>query len=143
MSEELKAKARRYIDETWNKGNLDVMNELHAPNVVRHQTPYADNVGRDAFRKFIADVRVSYPDFHITIEEIIAEGNTTMFRGTWEGTQSGISPATGIPGSGKKVKVPFCHVAHWVNGQAVEEWSVSDWMTFFQLLDYTPPQPKT
>ncbi len=142
MSEELKARHRRYMEEAWNKGNLDVLSETHAPNAVRHQTPYADAVGREALKKFIADVRVSYPDFHITIDEIIGEGNTTMVGGTWEGTQSGRSPATGIPGSGKKVKVPLWYVIHWANGQSVEEWSVSDWLTFYEQLGYTPPQPK-
>ncbi len=142
MSEELRAKARRYIDETWNKGNLDPLSELCAANYVRHHPPYPDIVGLEAFKQYMADVFASYPDFHVDIEEIIAEGDAAVIRGTWGGTQTGTSPSTGAPGSGKKVKVPLCIVIHWVNGQLVEEWEFSDWLSFFQQLDYTPPQPK-
>ncbi len=142
MSEELKAKMRRVIDEAWNKGNLDVLSELYAANYVRHRPPYPDIVGLEALKKHFADTRVSYPDFHVAEEELIGEGNTTIFRGTWGGTQTGTSPATGVPGTGRKVTVPNCTVTHWENGQEVEEWSVSDWLTFFQQLGYTPPQPK-
>jgi predicted ester cyclase len=144
MSEELKAKVRRVVDEAWHKGNLDVLSELYAANIVRHQPPYPDVVGLEALKKFFADVRVSYPDFRIVLEEVIAEGNTTVLRGTWGGTQTGTSPATGAPGTGKKVKVANCTVTHWVNGQGVEEWTLSDWLSFLQQLGYTltPPEPQ-
>ncbi len=142
MSEELKAKIRRLIDEAWNKGNLDVVDELCAANYVRHQPPYADIVGPEGFKKFMADVRATYPDWHITIDELIAEGNTTIMRYTWTGTQAGTSPATGAPGTGKKVKVTGFGLHQWVNGQVIEEVALNDWLTFFQQLDYTPPQPK-
>ncbi len=142
MSEDLKAKARRYMEETYNKGNLDVLHEFCAASFVRHQPPAPDRVGIEAVKKYMADVRVSYPDFHGDIEEIIGEGNTTVTRGFWGGTQSGPSPSTGAPGSGKKVKVAFCTVYHWVNGQLAEEWELDDWLAFFQQLGYTPPQPK-
>jgi predicted ester cyclase len=144
MSEELKAKMCRLVDEAWNKGNLDVLSELLAVNYVRHQPPYPDVVGLEALKKFIADVRVSYPDFRIDGEEVIAEGSTTVMRCTWGGTQTGTSPATGAPGTGKKVKVANCTVVHWVNGQGVEEWALSDWLSFLQQLGYTliPPEPQ-
>ncbi len=45
MSEELKAKARRIVDEAWHKGNLDVVHELCATSFVRHQPPAPDRVG--------------------------------------------------------------------------------------------------
>ncbi len=144
MSEELRAKARRYIDETWNKGNLDPLSELCAANYVRHHPPYPDIVGLEAFKQYMADVLASYPDFHVDIEEIIGEGNTTVMRGFWGGTQTGTSPSTGAPGSGKKVKVAFCTVFHWENGQVVEDWELSAYLDWLQQLGYTitPPQPK-
>ncbi len=134
MSEELKAKIRRVVDEAWNKGNVEVLTELYADNIVRHHPPYPDIVGLETLKKFIADVHTSYPDWHTAVEEIIAEGNTTVFRCTWGGTQTGISPTTGVPGTGKKVQVTNCTVTHWMNGQAVEEWDQSDYLGFLQQL---------
>ena len=51
MSEELKARFLRVVDDAWNKGNLEALDELHADNYIEHLIPAApDVVGLDAFR---------------------------------------------------------------------------------------------
>ncbi len=143
MSEDLKAKHRRLIEEGWNKGDMDVLSEIYAANIVRHRPPYPDMVGLEVVKKHVADVHVAVPDWHVAIEEIIAEGNITVMREFWGGTVTGTSPTTGFQGTGQKVKVPNCSMLYWVNGQVVEEWELSAYLGWLQQLGYTitPPEP--
>ena len=55
--EQLKANIRRVLDETWNKGNLEVLDELYATNIVRHFPPFPDLKGIEAYRERIKGIR--------------------------------------------------------------------------------------
>jgi len=133
MSEELKAKVDRWL-EAWNMGNLDILDEILAATFVHHRPPHPDIVGLEALKKHITAVRAAYPDWHITGDETIVEGNTSAVRGTWGGTLTGVSPAAGVAGGGKRVNVAYCSVSHWVNGRAVEELNYSDFLGLQQQL---------
>jgi len=141
--EELKEIARRVIEEAWNQGKMDVLDEQYATDYVYHRTPFPDIVGLEAFKQYITDNRSSYSDLHITIEEMIVEGNVVAMRGTYSGTQTGASPTLGIPATGKQITFKWCAVSHRVNGKTVEDWNYVDWLGFMKQLGFTiaPPQP--
>ena len=63
MSEDIKAKFRRVVDEAWNKGNLDTLDELHSAEYIEHRAPFPDVEGLGAFKQMVAGARTSYPDF--------------------------------------------------------------------------------
>lgn len=137
-AEQLKAAIREIIDEAWNRGNLEVMDRHYAPGYVRHKPPFPDIKGVAEARKFVADSRASYPDQHVTIHEMIAEGNKVVSRWTFEGTQIGESPTTHVGGTGKKVTFSGCNVTHWENGKIVEEWEFSDWLILLNQFGAIP-----
>ena len=56
--EQNKAVARRFIEEVWNQGRLDVADELLATNLINHQAAEPTK-GRDAFKKFVVDFRAA------------------------------------------------------------------------------------
>ena len=91
MPENMKAKFRRVVDEAWNKGNLDSLDELHSTDYVEHRPPFPDVVGLDAFKQTVAGAKLTCPDFHITIDELILEGDKLAVRFSWTGTHSGQS----------------------------------------------------
>ena len=62
MSDELKTKIKRAWEEAFNQGKMEGLDELVAPNWVRHKPPFPDIVGLDALKKYITDCRTSYPD---------------------------------------------------------------------------------
>ena len=102
LTEENKDIVRRTIEELWNKGNMAVADELHAANFVNHDpcgTP--ETVNLEAYKQGIIDTRTDFPDFHATIEEMIAEGDKVVTRWTCTGTHKGKSGAIDIarPGS--------------------------------------------
>ena len=76
MSEENKAIVRREIEELFNHtGNLDVAEEVYAPDFVGHDPTMPEDLhGMEAARQFAEGMRSAFPDLTCTIEEQIAEG---------------------------------------------------------------------
>ena len=126
----------------WNEGDLDAMDEFLDPDYVNHQPPFPDVVGRDAYKKYIADVRSSHPDAHLEIEEWIYQGDVSAARGTFRGTQTGPSPTTGAPPTGKEVNFVWCNFLRWVGDKVVEGWAYNDYLTMVQQLGIVSmPEP--
>ncbi|MCJ7582556.1 MAG: ester cyclase [Candidatus Aminicenantes bacterium] len=139
--EELKAKVRQEIDEAWNNGSLDVLDEFYSADFVYHVPPQPDIVGLEAYKQFIIENRIAYPDLKLTIKEIIVEGDTLAMRWTYEGTQDGPSPTLGIPATGKHVTFSGCVVGHQVDGKIVETWNYVDWLGLLTQLGFTITPP--
>jgi steroid delta-isomerase-like uncharacterized protein len=138
MSAELQTKIRRLIDECWNQGDLDALDELYSADIVHHKPPYQAIFGRAALKRFTADTRSSYPDIHLTIDEAAIAENITTIRWTFHGTLAGQSPTTGVPGIGKHVTFTGCTVSHWMDGKIVEEWEHADYLGLLQQLGVLP-----
>jgi predicted ester cyclase len=126
MSEELKPMIRKIFEEAYNKGNLEVLDELIAPNYLRHQPPMKKVEGVEAYKKFVADVRSAYTNFNIRLEEILVDGNKTVVRITLTGKHTGKTPTLMAPPTGKEISMVGCVVSTWENGKVVEEWVYND-----------------
>ena len=140
QKEELKATIKRIIEEAWNNGNLDVLDELYAVDFVRHRPPFPDIEGLDAHKQRVSVVRSAYPDHKTIIHDIIVDGDKVALWYTWEGTHTG--EGLSLPPTGKPVKVAGCDVYHMVDGKVVEEWDHEGFLSLFQQLGYKiiPPQ---
>jgi predicted ester cyclase len=138
MAEELKAKTKRAWEDAYNQGNFDALDEVVGSNYVRHQPPFPDIAGLAALKEFIADGRAAYPDCQLTLGKMIAEGDWLATLWTFEGTQTGVSPATGASPTGKHAKLDGCSMIRVEGGKSVEEWAVGDWLGFLQQLGVVP-----
>ena len=85
MSEANIATARRLIEEAFNSGNLDVLDEIYADDFVDHD-PLLGDQDKEGVRQSIAAYRGAFPDLHITIEDVIAAGDKVAMRWRGEGT---------------------------------------------------------
>jgi len=139
--EEIKAKIRQEIGEAWNNGNLDVLDELYSAEMVYHVPPYPDIVGLEAYKQYIKENRIAYPDLKLTITELIVEGDRVAMRWTFDGTNDGPSPTLGIPATGKHVTFSGCAVAHQVDGKTVDTWNHVDWVGLLTQLGFTITPP--
>src|SRR4051794_1231012 len=117
MSEENKALVQHFVEEFWNQKNPAAADELMAPDVVIHM-PTREVVDLDGLKGFAHMWRGSFPDWHSTFEELIAEGDRVAERWTGRGTHLG--ELQGIPPTGKRVEVPggvfSCMVENRVGG---------------------------
>ncbi len=141
-TEELKSKIARAIDEVYNKGNWGVIDEITAADEVLHNLPFPNLLGREAHKQYVAGIRCAYPDLHLTLDDVIGEGNTTVVRWTLRGTHTGQSPTLPIPPTGKPVTITGCLVTHWIEGRAVEHWNHVDYLGLLQQLGVVPPLGK-
>ena len=112
--EQNKAFVQRYVEEPWNKGNVDALDELCAPNF--HLEGFG---GVEAFKEAIRGFRKSFPDLHFTVEEIIAEGDKVAYRWTARGTHQG--EYQGIAPTGKTVTSTGITIIRIVDGKVVED----------------------
>jgi steroid delta-isomerase-like uncharacterized protein len=134
MSEDIKAKFRRVVEQAWNKGNLDTLDELHSPDYIEHNPPFPDVDGLDAFKQAVAGTHKTYPDFHLTIHELILEGDKLAARWMWTGTHSGQTQQLSIPATGKHLTVTGSHIFHLKEEKLIEGWQFADNLGILQQL---------
>ena len=119
--EKNEALIRKMVEEV-NKRNLAVLDEFIALDLVDHDRKVR---GRETdfnhAKQAIAKILQDYPDFHTTIEDIIAEGDKVWY--LEKDTGLSISQDTGLlDSSGKKMDVTALTILRIVNGKFVESW---------------------
>ena len=108
-TEQNKAVVRRFIEGALTTGNVELVDELLAPNYVNHMVPG----GREALKQFVPMLMSAYPDFKIaySVDQLIAEGDYVVARQTYH-MSNGDKEASGSQLSEYRV----------VNGKIVEDW---------------------
>jgi predicted ester cyclase len=89
MSEQNKAQIRRVIEEVYNRGDLGVVDEVAARDLVIHASSQEIR-GLEGAKQYVAALRAGFPDLHFTIEDQIAEGDMVVTRWTARGTHRGV-----------------------------------------------------
>lgn len=135
-TEENKAVIRRWMEECYNQGNMAIADELIAANYVNHSAPLGQAPGLEGEKQYATMIRRAYPDFYMTIEEQVAEGDKVVTRYTARGTHEG--EFMGIPPTGKQITVTGIHIHRLVGGKVVEGWSEFDQLGAMQQLGVVP-----
>ncbi len=137
MSEANKNAVRRLVEEVWNKGNLPVTEELFAPNYVHHDASTPDvGLGPDSEKKRATLYRTAFPDLRLTIEDIIAEGDSVTIRWSCRGTHKG--ELSGIAPTGKQFSISGITIACFENGKMAEGWVNWDALGMMRQLGIVP-----
>ena len=132
-AEEHRALVRRFVDEFWSGGDFAAADELMAVDAVVHE-PVG---GTPADLKAVARaIRVAFPDWHSTVEEMVVEGDRVAERWTGRGTHRG--EFQGIPPTGKRVSVPGVVFYRIAGGKIVEFRGQFDRMSLMQQLGGVP-----
>ena len=123
-AEEILAIVRRFYWVIMNAGNLGVIVELAAPNFVFSGTtePQAFH-GPQGFKQLVTALHAAYPDVHITVEDLLAQGETVVSHWTASGTHTGNplhSVMGDIPANGKAFIIDGMSWIHIVNGKIEE-----------------------
>jgi len=131
---ENKAVSTRFIEEVFNKGQYDLINDLLAEDFVAYFG--GSEQGRAAFTEMVRAYRNGFPDYHCVIDDQIAEADKVVTRWTFRGTQSG--PLMGIPPTGRQVTVTGVAVDRVDGGKLVESWLEMDAQRMLQDLGVMP-----
>lgn len=135
MSEQNKAIVRRSLEEVYNRGNLDAVDELVSEDFLAHTTSQ-DIRGAMQMKQYVRELRRAFPDLHMVIDDQIAEGDKVVTRWTASGTHTG--PFQGIPPTGKHGSMSGIDIDYVVGGKAVECWTISDDLSLLQQLGVVP-----
>ena len=130
--EDNKTLMRRLMNEGLNAGNLAIIDEIMSPDFVEHQVLPMQGSGRDVVKQLFAMLRTAFPDIHFTFDDIIAEGDKVMARGTARSTHLG--PYMGVPPTGKPVRVTIYDVVRIKDGKMVEHWGLTDALGLMQQI---------
>lgn len=136
-AEENKTRARRIIEEALNKGNLAVVDEILATNYV-YYSMQGDIKGPQGLKQFFTMLRTAFPDIHVSIEDMVAEGDVVAYRFTLRGTFKG--EMMGMAPTGKQLEFPEAHFIRFEGGKEVEEWPYADSLSLYKQLDVSPPR---
>jgi len=139
-SEDEKTKARRVINEVFNKGNVNALDEIVAPDIVYHVPPGPDIEGLAAYKQHMSDLRKALSGFQFELHELIVDGDIDAGRWTIRGTHTGQLPGPPIPPTGKQVTMTGLYMTRVVNGKGVEQWNYVDNLGFLQQLGVVPPK---
>ena len=126
---------RRLIEEGFNQGNLPVVDELVAPNSREHQRGSED--GPEGAKKTIAYLRSAFPDFKITIDEVVVVGDKVWARQKGGGTNLG--SFAGHPPTGRTAFIDVIDVCRIEDGKIVEHWGVPDQLGMMTALGLVAP----
>ena len=133
--EENKAIVRRFV-EAYNERKLDLIDDFVAPNYLDH----TNKVGREGLKQLFDVGLIAFPDWHETIEDIIAEGDKVWVRLSYTGTHKG--EFMGLAPTGKKITYTGVGIWRIVGGKVVERKTIRDMLDFLQQLGVIEPTEK-
>ena len=135
-AEENRALIRRFLEELFNQRDISAIDRYMAADYVDHVVPPGLPPTREGFRQFIGAFFAALPDFHYTIEDVIASEDRVAVRLTAQGTQRG--EFMGIPATGKHATWGEMHIGRIANGAIVEHWGQIDNLGMLQQLGVIP-----
>lgn len=129
---------RRVIEEGFNKGNLQALDECFTPQVIEHQFDMPSTL--EGMKGSVSYLRDTYAPFSLTIEDMVADGDMVWARMTGRGTDS--KGLMGRPPTGRSFAIAVIDVVRIENGKIVEHWGVPDRFHQLAQLGLLPtPQP--
>lgn len=135
-TEDNKALIRRIMEEVWNNWSLDAARELYAQDYIDH-VHLGEPQGMAGLEKIFFEWREAFPDWKITVESLIADGDIVVAflsaGGTHKGEFMGIAP------TGRQVTVTAIEKFRIANGQVVEFWGgINNKLDMFRQLGMLP-----
>ncbi len=109
-AEENKGLMRRLFEE-FNKGKAAAMAAIDRSIDMRGDL-------KD-FKQMESEMYDAFPDMHVTIDDMVAEGDKVAARTTWTGTHKG--EFMGIPPTNKKVTFSLIVIDRFAGGKIVED----------------------
>jgi steroid delta-isomerase-like uncharacterized protein len=128
---------RRFVEEVWNAGKLDVADEVLASNYIEHPSTPDDSkkeepTGPDGMKQFVMMFRNAFPDMTFTIEHMVAEGDKVAIHLVGRGTHKG--DLRGLPPTGRRVTIGGAAIHRIQDDKIVETYQVVDRLSLREQL---------
>jgi steroid delta-isomerase-like uncharacterized protein len=136
MSEGNKTLLQRWCDEGFNKGNVELADELYDVDVVYYEPAAGEVKGLKSLKLFVSSWLAAFPDAQLRIEDQVAEGDQVATRWTFMGTHQG--NFRGIKPTGKRITMSAMYFYHIANGKIVKIRAIVDTLSLLRQLNAVP-----
>jgi predicted ester cyclase len=133
-SQQNQAAFREVIAEAFNKGNYNVLSAHFDPGFIEHQFGLHSTI--EGMQGDIQFLRKAFPDFNLTIDDTVVDGDKVWARMTARGTNLG--GFMGAP-NGKSFKIAVFDVVRFKDGKIVDHWGSPDRFAMLAQLGLLPP----
>jgi steroid delta-isomerase-like uncharacterized protein len=138
MYEENKKLGRRWFEEVWNTGRDGAIDELLSPEGVGFGLgePGTEVQGPEQLKPFVRNLRDAFPDLHIAVQDMVAEGDKVAIRFRVTGTHQG--NGLGFPATNRPIDVTGMTIIQFANGKLLHGWNNWDQLGMMEQLGVTP-----
>jgi predicted ester cyclase len=122
-----KVTARRFNDAANSHDEelmLTTFDEVFEPDVLIRTPLPLQVTGVQAIKEVFTTLHRAFPDLHVTIEDLIAEGDKVVSRNSVTGTHQG--EYMGVAPTGKSITYNEIFIMRFVKGRVAETWGVVD-----------------
>jgi len=136
MSKQENVAAQERLAEGINSGDMDVMDDVFASNVLDHDPAPNQGPGPEGYKQFFTTLRSAFPDLQITPDRLIADEENVVVAYTLSGTHRG--SFQGVLATGKHVSVRGMQIGRFEAGKIVERWGTTDELGILRQLGVDP-----
>ena len=129
----------RQIFEVMNEGKAAIVakiDEVCSADILAHTATGNDLRGVEAFKQYMVGFYDAFPDLHITIEDILVDGDKAATRYTYTGTNRGAF--MGVPPTNRRITGWAIEIDRFSDGRLVELWGRLDTLGLMQQLGLIP-----
>ncbi len=135
MFEENKAITRQLIEELFNTGNQEIVDNVLADDYVDHSPSHPDLPGPENLKRAVVEWRFAFPDTHNVIEDMVAEGDKIAVR--WITRATHREEFMGIAATGNRIAVTSFGIFRLSEGKIKESWDTLNIVELMQQLGVT------
>jgi len=139
--DKLKKIAERWIEEGWQRGNIDIVDELHSPAFVDHDSAGRPS-DREGFKRGIQALYSGFPDLHCIVEDLVVDVASEKVAVRWSGKGTHKGEFFGFDPTGKKIRFKGIEIIHLHNGRITDRWGEWDGMDILAQLGRASQESK-
>jgi predicted ester cyclase len=136
---ENEATARLWFTEGYNAGNVDILNEIMAPDALYHAATFADSRGPAETEAIMQAVLVGFPDIQYSIDTAVTEGDIVVLG--WSAVGSNTGEFHGHPPTNVRDTWVGVNVFRFECGRIAEAWAVIDQVNGIPIPPAAPATP--
>lgn len=135
-----RAVVEAFVDRVWNGDDPDALGDLTTPNFALHQLVAGEDHDRASFGAFRAEMHDAMPDFSMTVEDLVVEGDDAVALLRMGGTPE--KPLQAVKPTGESFTVHSFHKYRVEDGRIAEAWLMVDAIGTMRQLGLFPPGPR-
>lgn len=124
---------QRYFEELWSQGKLDIADDIIAGDFALTNPNLPQPVrGIEGIKQVVTRFRTAFPDLQVTVDELVAEGDTVVARNTARGTHE--APFQNIAPTGNAIAYASIGIFEVAEGKIASVFVVNDTLGLLQQL---------